>query len=912
MAIYHLSVQLISRSQGRSVVACAAYRAAEKLQDDRLGKTHDYARKKDVAHTKILLPEGAPAWMGDRSLLWNHVEALEKRKDAQLAREIQFSLPRELTLAQNTELARTFVQQTFVDAGMVADLSLHVDTGSDGQAQPHVHVLLSTRGVTAEGFGLKNTAWNKKEHLLAWREAWSSCANHHLALHGHDLQIDHRSNKDQHIDLEPQHKIGAVMAHHHKNRAADHDRIADENGQRLLSDPKIALNALTKQQSTFTHQDLARFVHRHTRDAEQFQQVYDKVKAAPELIPLGKDGQGRMRLTTTQLLQLETALLTQADQLHHHVGHGVRETTLKAAIQKRSLSAEQQTALRYITDRGDLKCVVGYAGTGKSYLLDAARAVWQASGYRVRGVSLSAMAAQNLEQSSGIESRTVASQLYRWRRGQDQLTAQDILVIDEAGMLGSRQMERLLREAQQSGAKVVPVGDVQQLQAIEAGASFRAITEAHHYVELTQIRRQESDWQRQATVALAQGQVTAALAVYQQHDHVHGFDSQEQAKERLMQQWNDVRHTCPQDSQLILTYTRQEVHDLNDRARVLKRQDGELGADVPFETERGMRHFAIGDRLCFLKKDHNLGVINGSLGTIHKIQGSRLTIDLDPEPSTAFPRRLDVDATVYTALEHGYASTVHKAQGVTVTVDRSYLLASCYDDAHATYVALSRHRQSCDVFHSRDVFKDDHALVATLSRHRAKDITLDYSQTRTDYARGRAIQPERYVLTLAQKFQLNHDFYEHKAQEMMKRLDRQDKEAFAARCEQFSQAFRQAYPKRAKEIERLIQPEHERHALAYLETFNAYHRLSQHGHPTPENLGHRQNKKKQLHQETTEILQSEAAMTYLQCRHPDMVKDMRHIARAAEQARKREQTQRLERERQEHQRTREHSYGFSR
>ena len=233
MAIYHLSAQIISRSQGRSVVACAAYRAAEKLQDDRLGKTHDYARKKDVAHTEILLPPDAPAWMADRSLLWNHVEALEKRKDAQLAREIQFSLPRELTLIQNIELARTFVQQTFVDAGMVADLSLHVDTGSDGECQPHVHVLLSTRGVSADGFGLKNTAWNKKEHLLAWRKAWSSCANHHLALNGHDLQIDHRSNKDQHIDLEPQHKIGAVMAHHHKNRAADHDRIDYENGQRL-------------------------------------------------------------------------------------------------------------------------------------------------------------------------------------------------------------------------------------------------------------------------------------------------------------------------------------------------------------------------------------------------------------------------------------------------------------------------------------------------------------------------------------------------------------------------------------------------------------------------------------------------------------------------------------------------------
>ena len=904
MAIYHLSAQLISRSQGRSVVACAAYRAAEKLQDDRMKKTHDYTRKKDVVHTEILLPKGAPSWMGDRATLWNHVEAIEKRKDAQLSREIQFSLPRELTLVQNTELARAFVQQTFVDVGMVADLSLHVDTGSDGQTQPHAHVLLSTRAFTAAGFGLKNTAWNKKEQLLVWREAWSSCANHHLALNGHDLQIDHRSNKDQHIDLEPQHKIGAVQAHHHKNRAADHDRIAYKNGQRLWHDPKIALDALTKQQSTFTHQDLARFVHRHTRDAEQFQQVYDKVKTAPELIPLGKDRQGRMRVTTTDMLQLETALQTQADQLHQHLGHGVRDKTLTAATQKRTLSEEQQTALTYIIDRGDLKCVIGYAGTGKSYLLDAAREVWESSGYRVRGVSLSGMATQNLQQSSGIESRTVASALYGWNRGQDKLTAQDILVIDEAGMLGSRQMERLLREAQQSGAKVVLVGDVQQLQAIEAGAAFRAITEAHHYVELTQIRRQESAWQRQATVSLAQGQVKEALSAYQHHDHVHGFDTQIQAKERLMQQWNDVRHSRPQDSQLILTYTRREVQDLNDRARQLKHQDGELGADVPFETERGTRHFAIGDRVCFLKKDHNLGVINGSLGTILDIQGSHLSIDLDPDMPDKKVRCVDVDATVYTALEHGYASTVHKAQGI--TVDRSYLLTSPYDDAHATYVALSRHRQSCDVFHSCEVFKDDHALVATLSRHRPKDITLDYTQPRLDYARQRAIEPERYVLTLAQKFQLNHDFYQQRAQEMMTRLDQQDKDAFLARCDQFSQRFRQAYPVRAKEIERLIQPDYERQALAYMKTFKDYHQQSQHDDPTPSRSQHRQDKKKQLHQETAAILHSEAAMTYLECRHPNMVKEMIQIAQAADQARQ------LEQKRQEHERTREHSYDFSR
>src|SRR5262249_32986224 len=121
MAIYHFNGSVISRSQGRSSVASAAYRSASRLRDERQGTLHDYTRKEDVAHTEILLPENAPEWMGDRETLWNTVEAVEKRKDAQLAREFNFALPKELTIEQAIALAKEFVQQEFVDKGMVAD-----------------------------------------------------------------------------------------------------------------------------------------------------------------------------------------------------------------------------------------------------------------------------------------------------------------------------------------------------------------------------------------------------------------------------------------------------------------------------------------------------------------------------------------------------------------------------------------------------------------------------------------------------------------------------------------------------------------------------------------------------------------------------------------------------------------------
>ena len=154
-----------------------------------------------------------------------------------------------------------------------------------------------------------------------------------------------------------------------------------------------------------------------------------------------------------------------------------------------TLGEGQRDALEHITGSGDLALVVGYAGTGKSAMLGVAREAWEAQGYQVRGAALSGIATESLEAGSGIGSRTIASLEHGWAQGRDVLTARDVLVIDEAGMIGSRQMDRVLSAAELAGAKVVLVGDAEQLQAIEAGAAFRALTERHGAAEITEIRR---------------------------------------------------------------------------------------------------------------------------------------------------------------------------------------------------------------------------------------------------------------------------------------------------------------------------------------------------------------------------------------------------------------------------------------
>jgi Ti-type conjugative transfer relaxase TraA len=730
VAIYHFSAKVISRANGSSAVASAAYRSASDLHDERLGRSHNFTDKTGVVHSEVMAPEGSPERWQDREALWNEVEVGEVRKDAQLAREIEFSIPREMSQAQGVELARDFVQQEFVDRGMVADLNVHWDVGPDGLAKPHAHVMLSMREAGPEGFGKKVREWNSTELLSDWRERWAGHVNERLAELGIDAQVDHRTLEAQGIDLEPQHKIGpAGMRREERGedaeRALDHREIARRNGEKIIAEPNVALDAITRQQSTFTDHDLARFVHRHTDDADQFAQAMSAVKTSPELVALGKDGAGRERFSTREMLATEQRLERSAEQIagrgQHRVSSASREMALAASEGRGlALAGSQRDALDHITGREDIALVVGYAGTGKSAMLGVAREAWEAQGYQVRGAALSGIAAESLEAGSGIGSRTIASLEHGWAQGRDVLTARDVLVIDEAGMIGSRQMERVLSAADAAGAKVVLVGDAEQLQAIEAGAAFRALTERHGAAEITEIRRQRQDWQREATRELATGRTGAALDRYEAAGMVRGHEKREAARSALVDGWDSVRQARPEASQLMLAHTSADVAELNQLARGRMRDAGALGADQIVQTERGERAFAAGDRVMFLRNERSMGVKNGSLGTVEKIEGSSLAVRLDG----ADRREARFDLKDYAHIDHGYASTIHKSQGV--TVDHGHLLASDGLDRHAAYVGMSRHRETLAVHYGADDFKDRDQLARTLGRERAKDTTLDY------------------------------------------------------------------------------------------------------------------------------------------------------------------------------------------
>ncbi len=214
MANYHLSGKIFTRSKGHSAVAAASYRAGEQLYDKRLDLDYDYTRKQQILESEIMAPNHAPDWVYDRQQLWNNAESSEKRKDAQIAREIEVSLPREIDFDDQKALVREFVQKEFIAQGMVADVSYHTSNANDGGENPHAHILLTMRAIEEEGFSKKkNRDWNKKETLIGWRESWADITNDYLATAGSEQTIDHRSYIDQGLTIEPTIHLGKEASH---------------------------------------------------------------------------------------------------------------------------------------------------------------------------------------------------------------------------------------------------------------------------------------------------------------------------------------------------------------------------------------------------------------------------------------------------------------------------------------------------------------------------------------------------------------------------------------------------------------------------------------------------------------------------------------------------------------------------
>ncbi len=770
--------QVISRGAGRSIVSAAAYRHRARMMDEQAGTSFSYrGGAGELKHEELALPDEIPAWLrtaiegksvaAASEALWNAVEAFETRADAQLARELIIALPEELTRAENIALVREFVRDNLTSKGMVADWVYH-----DKDGNPHIHLMMALRPLTEEGFGRKKVPvlgedgeplrvvtpdrpngkivyklWaGDKETMKAWKIGWAETANRHLAIAGHDIRLDGRSYAEQGLDGIAQKHLGPEKAALARKGVEMYFAPADlahrqEMADRLLVDPELLLKQLGNERSTFDEKDIAKALHRYVDDPADFANIHARLMASDDLILLkpqqverqtGKVAEPAI-FTTREILRIEYDMAQSAEVLLQRKGFGIAEAKIAAAVRSVEaadpekpfkLDREQVEAVRHVTGDNGIAAVVGLAGAGKSTLLAAARAAWDGERHRVFGAALAGKAAEGLEDSSGIKSRTLASWELSWENGRDLLDRGDIFVVDEAGMVSSQQMARVLKAAENAGAKVVLVGDAMQLQPIQAGAAFRAISERIGSAELAGVRRQREAWARDASQLFARGKVESGLDAYAQHGRIVEAERRAELVERIVADWSAARGDAIArsraagddgrlrgDEMLVLAHTNEDVKRLNESLRTVMKREGALTDAREFQTERGVREFAAGDRIIFLEnarflepRARRLGpqyVKNGMLGTVvstgDKRSGPLLSVRLDNG------RDVVISEDSYRSVDHGYAATIHKSQGA--TVDRTFVLATGMMDQHLTYVAMTRHRDDAVLYAAREDFE---------------------------------------------------------------------------------------------------------------------------------------------------------------------------------------------------------------
>ena len=511
------------------------------------------------------------------------------------------------------------------------------------------------------------------------------------------------------------------------NQLVQSKRIERDKGREVNGALNAALTKITEQNSHFAERDLIRACAEHAQGrgvSGKDAQTASKhcLESSPEIVSLGRV-KGELRYTTKEILELEGRMLGQAEQSKTRNFPAVSASTLDGVFAARgSISDEQKAAVTHLTQRpGTVQIVSGMAGTGKSYMLGAAREAWEQSSIIVYGAALSGKAAQGLQDGSGIQSETIHKTLKDIENGNLQLNGRTALVVDEAGMVGTRQMARLMEISEQTGAKLVFVGDAKQLQPIEAGGGFKALAEKLGHVELKDIRRQDESWAREAVHSVAQGDGAAALAEFAKRGMVTVKDTRKDAIRTLIKDWSGQGIDSPKEN-LILAGNNSEVRELNELA-----QEGRFGAGKLGEKniKVGVERVYENDRVVMTRNSRLYGVRNGQLGTVDSIQERQnsVIVRLDSGGQVKLPLK------EYDHLRLGYAVTTHKSQGMTAG-NTFVLTGGAMQDRELSYVQVSRAKGETRLYTDKlEAGENLTSLAKSMTTSRQKELASDVGNT---------------------------------------------------------------------------------------------------------------------------------------------------------------------------------------
>ena len=737
MAHYHLHVK-----NGVNESSSGTRGANHHAYINREGK---YEKRGDL---EITSSGNLPSWAKDANHFWQSADKYE-RQNGRVYKELEISLPRELNAEQRAELVEQFVQYNCRDF-LTYSYAIHNPIASDGMHNPHVHIMFSERRLdhierTEEthfkrynpknpenGGARKDRTYTSRSYVFDVRKEWTNHVNDYCAKHNLETRIDHRSYKDQGIDLASQNFRAEYLSSHSYAINGNVAEIKRQNGETIIERPSEAIKVLTANQSVFTQNELDRFLSAHTDGEQQYLKALESVMNSAELAVLHDKNEAVF--SSKEIVNLEhsiSVLIYNANEESRHVKPIDLTDKLPMnaieVIADRTFNDEQHKAFLTLTSSDRISLVNGSAGTGKSYVLSAVSEAYTKSNYNVHGIALQAITANAIAEDCKIPSSTIASFIARYESGNIEINNKSVLILDEAGMVGTRDMQQLLMIAEKHDAQIKMVGDSYQLNAVMAGSTFKFIQEnldEKNQSKLVDIQRQKGSEHSQLMITaskhLSNHNVSDALNIYKSMDMVHEHASNDVAIYNVVQDWMNDQSK----NKLMLAHSNSNVNDLNLLARDMMLKAGKLGQEnQDILTQQGNLNFAVGEKVVFKKNDKGIGVVNGEtaevLGFTYNKEGKLDRIIFEKQNNDI----VSINPNDYNNIKYGYANTIHSSQGM--TVDSAHVLVSEHMNANLTYVAMTRHKEKLNVHYNKMDFSTNEKVQV-----KNKDGSLSYNHNR--------------------------------------------------------------------------------------------------------------------------------------------------------------------------------------
>jgi conjugative relaxase-like TrwC/TraI family protein len=476
---------------------------------------------------------------------------------------------------------------------------------------------------------------------------------------------------------------------------------------------------LTEKVAVFRRQDVFQLIATQLQwlslSANNIKGLAHTLFADNEIVKLGVDEKNNAIFSTRQMIRIETELLEYATSLSKKEAYRLTQEGINRAINFRekycgySLSSEQKSALINVCCEGDFSILQGSAGSGKSSAMSVLNSAYTDNGYSVIGAAIAKKAADNLAEESGIPSFTVAKLITDSQNRRNHFSNADVLVIDEAGQLGTKQLHELLRLANEHSVKVILVGEDKQLNAIEHPGCLFWLSQKLGCSRIEKIQRQRDPDSRTAVAQLRDGKATQAMKTFKQKGLLHFEDSSDDTKNLMVETWNKYRSDNPNKASILLAQRWKDVNQLSERMRTVLQAEGTVSKEeVELDCIVSQHHckykFAEGDRVKFCKNDYRLGVSNGTMGTIKKLMISgadvKFLILTDDGRLVAISKNSYQSENGRLPLALGYALTVYASQGTTIDGNVYVYWTSGMDRANS-YVAGSRHKDDCHWFFNK-------------------------------------------------------------------------------------------------------------------------------------------------------------------------------------------------------------------